>query len=318
MGPGGAPPRRAERARARLRRCATTGWSAAMTAAAAVRADRRAARGARRDLGRAGRHPPDEPDAAGRGRLGQDHRVAAGDAADGRRRLPVRAARADGSACRPTCPVDPRRARTAGDGGATRRRRERDPGRAADRVDVAAAEARGARRGRLRRGGHRHRHARAAAGRRRVPPTSAWSWSTSSTGSASSSETGCAPRRRDGHHPAPAGDDGDADPEHGGADDLRRPGDLDAAGAAARASADHHQHDLRQPRSRRGSSARGQRIVEEVARRAAGLRRRVAHRRGRQAHRQGKKNEEQGRRRSPWWSCSSSCSADRWPGCGSA
>ena len=44
----------------------------------------------------------------------------------------------------------------------------RHPRRAADGIDVAAAEAGGARRGRRRRSGHRHRHARAAAGRRGV------------------------------------------------------------------------------------------------------------------------------------------------------
>ena len=118
----------------------------------------------------------------------------AGDVADGRRGIPVRAAGADGSPCRPTCPVDPRCARAAGDGGSARRCRPRDAGRAADRIDVAAAEAGGARRGRQRRGGHRHRHACADAGGGRVPPASAWWWSTSSTGSVSSSETSCAPR----------------------------------------------------------------------------------------------------------------------------
>ena len=109
VGAGGAPVQRAERIRPASPNRATTDWSAAMTAAAAVRTDARPARRARRAVGRARRDPPDEPHAAGRGRVRQDDRVGAGDAADGRRRLPVRAARADGSPCRPTCPVDPRR-----------------------------------------------------------------------------------------------------------------------------------------------------------------------------------------------------------------
>ena len=82
--------------------------------------------------------------------FGQDHRVGAGHAADGRRRLSVCAAGADGSACRPTCPLRPRCPRPVGDGGPARRCRERDTGGAADRIDVTATEEAGARRGRLR------------------------------------------------------------------------------------------------------------------------------------------------------------------------
>ena len=63
----------------------------------------------------------DEPTAARRSRLGQDHRLGVGDAADGRRRLPVRTAGADGSSCCTASSLNQRCARPAGDGWSARR-----------------------------------------------------------------------------------------------------------------------------------------------------------------------------------------------------
>ena len=59
------------------------------------------------------------------------------------------------------------------------------------------------------------------------------------------------------HHAAPAGDDRDADTAHGRADRLRRPGDLDAARAAARPPAHHHQRRSSSPTNRPGWTGPG-------------------------------------------------------------
>ena len=97
---------------------------------AAVRVDRRAARGRRRDRRRPVPITPDEPDAAGRGRLRQDDRRAAGDAAGGRRRDAVCTARAHRGARGAAPPLAAHDARPARHGRGTRRRRTRDAGRA--------------------------------------------------------------------------------------------------------------------------------------------------------------------------------------------
>ena len=60
-----------------------------------------------------------------------------------------------------------------------------------------------------------------------------------------------------GHHAASAGDDRDADPAHGGAHRLRRPGDVDAARAAARPPAHRHQYDLHHREAATGWTGRG-------------------------------------------------------------
>ena len=85
VGAGGAQEQRARRVgsgRAEDGRRSARGAHGAV----AVRADGRSTRSARDAVGRARRHPADEPDAAGRGRFGKDHRLGAGHAADGRRR----------------------------------------------------------------------------------------------------------------------------------------------------------------------------------------------------------------------------------------
>ena len=104
----------------------------------------------------------------------------------------------------------------------------------------AGAEEASPRRDRRRPGRHRHRHPRAAAGRGRIPQAR-------HGGGRRATPVRCRAARpvaRQGpcrHHAAPAGDDGHADTAHGGADRLRRPGNLDAARTSARTSADHHQ-----------------------------------------------------------------------------
>ena len=115
----------------------------------------------RDDRRRAGRAAPDAPAAAGRGRLGQDGRGAAGDAAGRRRRRPGGAARPDRGAGRPARPHDRGPARAA-------RRRPASsaapthahPGRAADRLAARRRPQGGAARRRQRRRRHRRRHAR--------------------------------------------------------------------------------------------------------------------------------------------------------------
>ena len=95
--------RRAEMAAlAATSRVARDGRSArGVRRAAAVRADRRpAARSAAQIAGRPGPRPSDAPAAAGRGRLRQDRRRAAGDARGRRQRGPGRAARPDRGARR--------------------------------------------------------------------------------------------------------------------------------------------------------------------------------------------------------------------------
>ena len=194
-------------------------------------------------------------------------------------------------------------ARSAGDGGAAGRRRPRDRGGAADRFDVAAAEAcRCAPRSPSGEAGivigthallqdavefhdlgmvvvdEQHRFGVEQRDRLRA-------------------------KARAGLTPAPAGDDGDADPAHRRADGLRRPGDLDAAGAAPRTSADHHQHHLR--RRRTGVAGPGMGTDRRGgARRAAGVRGGVADRRVR---RRSRASAEAGRRRPPWSNSSTVC-----------
>ena len=168
----------------------------------------------------------------------------------------MRAAGADGSPCRPTCSVDPRCPRAAGDGGSTRRRRPRDAGRTADRVDVAATEAEVRDEVAARRGGHRHRHPRAAAGRGRVPTAR-------HGGRRRAAPVRCRAARpvaRQGTRradAASAGDDRDADPAHRRADRLRRPGDLDAARTARAAASPSPPTRSSSRRSRHGCSGPG-------------------------------------------------------------
>ena len=101
---------------------------------------------------------------------------------------PGRAARPDRGARPAAPPLDPRRCwATSAGGGQLGRRRQRHPGRAADRLDGDGGPQAGAARRRQRRGRHRDRHARAARGERVRSSTSASSSSTSSTGSGSSS-----------------------------------------------------------------------------------------------------------------------------------
>ncbi len=85
---------------------------------------------------RPGLRLPDEPAAAGRGRVGQDRRRGAGHAPGGGRGRPGRAARADRSARPAALPIDHRDARAAGRRGPARRRRTAGhPGRPAHRLD---------------------------------------------------------------------------------------------------------------------------------------------------------------------------------------
>ncbi len=101
---------------------------------AAVRADRGPAAGRGADRRRAGRRPPDEPAAAGRGRLGQDGDRDPGHAPGRRRGRPGGAAGPDRGAGPAALPVDHQHAGAAGPGGHARRGRAGDQGRAADRV----------------------------------------------------------------------------------------------------------------------------------------------------------------------------------------
>ena len=214
--PGGRPPRRAPAAlrrgvhragRARpapagqRRRAHHAAPSASRRAArglrraAAVRADRGQRRGRRADRRRARPGAPDAPAAAGRGRLGQDRRGAAGDAVGHRRRRPGRAAGTDGGPRRPAPPLasapcsatSPRAACSAAARWAPGWRcspaASRPPYAARHLLDVASGEA-----------GIVDRHPRADPGARVSSSTSASSSSTSSTGSASSSGMRCAAR----------------------------------------------------------------------------------------------------------------------------
>ena len=83
---------------------------------------------------RARSRPPHAPAAAGRGRFRQDGHRGAGDAAGRGRRRAGGAARPDRGAGAAALPVDHRAARAAGPGRRARRRRDGDPGRAADRL----------------------------------------------------------------------------------------------------------------------------------------------------------------------------------------
>ena len=138
---------------------------------------------------------PDAPAAAGRGRLGQDHRGAAGDAHGHRLRWAGRAAGAHRGPCGAAPPVDrapcsatsPRRGMLGGADVGTRVALLTGSQPAAARRKALLRRGRG-------RGRHRHRHARADPGARVSSPTSGWWSSTSSTGSGSSSETPCAAR----------------------------------------------------------------------------------------------------------------------------
>ncbi len=137
-----AVPARARRAGPHRRRRAAGG----VRRAAAVRADRRPARGRRGDRGRPRAAAPDEPAAPGRGRLRQDRGRAARDAAGRRLRRAGGAARADRGARPAALPLDHRPARRPGGRRHARRRRRRHHGRAADRLDAEG----GARRRRCR------------------------------------------------------------------------------------------------------------------------------------------------------------------------
>ena len=179
---------------------------------------------------------PDAPAAAGRGRLGQDRRRAAGDAGGRRRGRAGRPARADRGARRPAPPVDHRDARRRWPSGA-----------------CSAAP-------------RRHRGSRCSPARSR-PPRAARRCSTPSAATRASSigthallqenvefadlglvvvdeqhrfgvEQRDALRGKGEIAPARAGHDRDADPAHGRDDRLRRPRDVDAARAARRARAD--------------------------------------------------------------------------------
>ena len=140
----------------------------------------------RADRARPGQPASDEPAAPGRGRLGQDRRRAAGDAAGRRLRRPGRAARAHRGAGPAAPPLDQRAARRPRAGGMLGGA-EGHHGRAAHRLD-AQDPAHGA----AVRGWPAARRGSSSAPTRCSrstcsSPTSAWSWSTSSTGSASSS-----------------------------------------------------------------------------------------------------------------------------------
>src|SRR6185437_12754158 len=100
----------------------------------AVRADRGPAAGRGRGRRRAGRRPPDEPAAPGRGRLGQDGDRGAGHAPGHRRGRPGGAAGPDRGAGPAALPVDHQHARADGAGGHAGRGRAGDQGGPADRV----------------------------------------------------------------------------------------------------------------------------------------------------------------------------------------
>ena len=103
--------------------------------APAVHADRGAAVRRRGHRPRPVVRVPDEPAAAGRGRLGEDRRRGAGHAPGGGRRRAGRAARPHRGARAAALPVDHRAARAARLRRAARRRGARHPGGAADRLD---------------------------------------------------------------------------------------------------------------------------------------------------------------------------------------
>ena len=193
-----------------------------------------------REVGRAARRraaapAPDASAAAGRGRLGQDGRRAAGDAAGRRRGRAGRAARA-----RPRCSPRSTPATIETLLGAARRRpgrlggsRRRHPGRAAHRLAARGrAQGRAARRSQRCRG-HRRGHARPHPGarqlrrprpgrRRRAAPLRR--------------RAARCPARQGETAPAPARHDRDADPAHGRDDRVRRPRDVHPHRTAASAA----------------------------------------------------------------------------------
>ena len=134
-----------------------------------VHAHRRADHGRRVARRGARRHGAAQPPAAGRRRLGQDDRRAAGDAPGRRLRTAGGAARADRGPRRAARPVTARDARVARTGGRARgrSRRPRHAGHAAHRVAGRQGASRGPARRPVRGRGHRRRHPRGdPAGRR--------------------------------------------------------------------------------------------------------------------------------------------------------
>ena len=112
--------------------------------------------------------PPDEPAAPGRGRLRQDPRRAAGDAAGRRRRRPGGPAGTHRGAGPAAPPLDQRDARRPRPGRDARRCRGGHHGRAAHRLHGPGGPAGGHAPHRHRRGRHRDRHPRPPRGPRRV------------------------------------------------------------------------------------------------------------------------------------------------------
>ena len=243
---------------------------------AAVHAHQRPGRGGRDHRHRAELRLPDAPAAAGRGRLGQDGDRDPGHAPGGRRRRPGGPARADRSARAAALPVDHRHARAAGPAGPARRGRARDRRRPAHRVGRGRRPARGAV-GRLhRRRRDRDRHPRPARGAgpvRRPGPGGHRRAAQVRRGTARR-----AARQGRGQPAARPGHDGDADPQDGGHDRLRRPGDLHADRAARRPFGHRHPRGARRGQAPVPGAGLGARPGGGQPR-PAGLRGMPAHRR---------------------------------------
>ena len=133
-GPGPAPRRRHGRAGHRHGCRAPTGCSRRSTHACRSRSPSGQEEVSAAIVGGPRPRAPDAPAAAGRGRLGQDRRGAAGHARRGRRRWPGRAARTHRGPGAAAPPVDHRDARAARRARAAGRLRPRHPGRPAHRV----------------------------------------------------------------------------------------------------------------------------------------------------------------------------------------
>ncbi len=273
--------------------------------------------GRRGDRGRPARAASDAPPAAGRGRLGQDRRRAAGDAAGRRQRGPGGAARADRGARRSSTPGDRALLGPARPGRRAGRGRRRDAGRPADRLAGGGGAAR-----RPGRGGRAARRASSSG------PTPCSSEGVEFADLGAGRRRRAAPLRRgaagrparQGRHPAArARHDRDAHPAHRRDDGLRRPGDLHADRAARRAGRRSRPTSCRSGsnrpwlRPRLGAGARGGR------RGPAGLRRVPAHRR-RRGRRRGdadRRGRPAGRPRRPSRRCCRCCADGPLPGCAS-